>query len=170
MFEGPEDDPMDGTLLDLFPGAFGALFLVPTIGVALILVGFGLAIPGVIFLGLVITGLSSLLLYWSFTGPLRPYLGGESRGERYPAPPMPSYGQPGTPYQHYVPPYSAPSPQWHHRPGPYDQPVHAPHAQAVAPGQCQTCGSTLHYGKLFCPHCSAPIFRTDLDGPAPPEL
>lgn len=170
MFEGPKDDPMDGTLLDLFSEALGVLFFVPAIGVVLIVVGFGLAIPGVIFLGLVITGLSSLLLYWFFSSLSRPYLLGRSRGERYPAPPRPSYPQPGTPYQHYVPPYSAPSPQWHHRPGPYSRPADPTYAQAVAPGRCQTCGSTLHYGKLYCPQCSAPIFGTGPDGPAPPEL
>ncbi len=37
------------------------------------------------------------------------------------------------------------------------------------PGTCPTCGGTLFYGRLNCPHCSAPVFRSD-DGTRPPEL
>ncbi|NIS11750.1 MAG: hypothetical protein GWN39_06555, partial [Thermoplasmata archaeon] len=29
------------------------------------------------------------------------------------------------------------------------------------PGTCPTCGGTLFYGRLNCPHCSAPVFRSD---------
>ncbi len=148
MFEGPEDDPTDGALLELRPGVSGILLLVPAIGVALVLVGFGLDIPSVVFLGLLIMMISSLLLYWSYSGLSRPYLLGMSPSEGYPAP----------------------SSHWHHQPGPYHGSAYAPHAQAVAPGRCQTCGGTLHYGKLFCPQCSAPIFRTGPEGPGPPEL
>jgi uncharacterized OB-fold protein len=40
----------------------------------------------------------------------------------------------------------------------------------VEAGRCQTCGSTLHFGKLFCPQCSSPIFKEAPEGPRTPEL
>jgi hypothetical protein len=37
------------------------------------------------------------------------------------------------------------------------------------PGTCPTCGGTLFYGRVNCPHCSESIFQTE-DDARPPEI
>jgi hypothetical protein len=42
-------------------------------------------------------------------------------------------------------------------------------ADGKGPGTCPSCGGTLFYGRVNCPHCSESIFLDD-GGSPPPEL
>ncbi len=157
------------------------------VGALIILASVAMGSVGLLLVGILITVVLALVLfgpYEDLDGPsplgrtLRTYPGplSHSRPPVAPAPPPPSY----------VPPYASPMP--YQAPRSFEQhqtyvapPVPAPTwnidlegpvptSLDPTPGRCHACGGVLHYGRLYCPHCSTKVFQTDPGTPMDPEF
>jgi hypothetical protein len=184
-----EDRRRRSLLLDIYEGFFwsGEIIIIPLlIGLGLIIVGIAIWDVLVLLLGFSIVAFIGYVVWYSFSHGL--VLGdlGKDRGQmRSPAvvPPdvtdggaVQTYATEGPGSYYHVEP-GLPHVQWYdadiiipeegpsnYTPQPVDDPLYDP------PDSCQTCGGRLHYGRLFCPHCSAPVFKPGQQEPRGPDM
>ena len=180
-----EDAPDDAYLVD--PRLRFGLYIGMVVGTLIILASVVMGSVGLLLVGIFITVVLALVLI----GPYEDLGGPSPQGKTlrtYPGPLSPSGPPMATrpPPRVYVPPYASPPPYQAPRSFEQHQPYVAPPVPAPTwtvdlegpvpasldstPGRCHACGGVLHYGRLYCPHCSTRVFQTDPGIPGSPDL
>jgi len=166
-----EDERFIDGFFDIFDEAWFLMWALPVVGVAIILVAVFLWDLACLVIGLVVTVLSSLLLfhYMKGLGPSRstaqtaPYASPPPPGYQQPPPPGHSHPPQGYPYQQPPPPGHSHPPQGYPYHPPPDPQVQYPYLRPQYPtpeartGTCPSCGGQVFAGRAYCPHCSATL-------------
>ena len=185
MFTDPRRDGPDSAVLEDPRLRFG-LYIGMVVGTLIILASVVMGSVGLLLVGIFITVVLALVLLGTYEDLGGPSPLGMGQGT-YPGPLSPS-GPPmaRSPPRSYVPPYASPPPYQAPRSFEVHQTYVAPPVPAPTwtidlegpvpasldptPGRCHACGGVLHYGRLYCPHCSTKVYQTDPGIPGSPEL